>query len=193
MKSRWLCFWTWSGPPDCTLNKYPIHRRKCVRCVGSVINKQRPASVETSEVTHNGGPRGRYTKSNRCLINRYNVGPKSFGWFQDFVCSQWCWNKSSLCLSDKVSVTTGSKLFANKYLILTPWVILISSHQIIHKCKVSLEMWLNFEDLKFLHCWPREKGEKPKESLPKLCLKPKMCVGGYSTAVISVTRSVHFM
>lgn len=29
-------------------------------------------------------------------------------------------NQPSLCMSDKVSVTTGSKLFANKYLILTP-------------------------------------------------------------------------
>lgn len=57
------------------------------------------------------------------------------------------------------------------------------------------EMWprVNFLGLKIPSVLTVRKGEKPKESLPKLCLTPEMCIDGYSKGVISVTQSVDFM
>ncbi len=50
-------------------------------------------------------------------------------------------------------------------------------------------MWpdANFRGLEIPAVLTERKGEQAKESLPKLCLIPKMCIDGYSKVVISVT------
>lgn len=71
------------------------------------------------------------------MFERINQQNECAGMTQTEVMVPEPWFQRLSLYLNTVSVATGNKVFANNYLILPPWVILISSGQIVHKSRFA--------------------------------------------------------
>lgn len=111
---------------------------------------------------------GRHAKTNKwCLeyIYRWYFGP-----------NRACRNPGveQKQLSPRLTEQEETKYLLTKYLVLTLWVTLVSSRQIIHKSRLSEfhsrgEMWPKSPGLKILSLLTKRKRETPTEFLHELC------------------------
>lgn len=192
MRSRWLRFWKVSGTPDSNLNKYRFHGGNASGVWGqSYINRGRPFRRWLKRCLWEGEMR-KIHKALQVLFGSINLSNKSCRtpssqtelMVKNRVWSLTCWD-AVLCYSTEVGITTGKELFANKYLILTLWVIHMSSGQTIHRShsfKVSLVQrkrgtFANFLGLKNSFCVDlKEKEGKTKGIFTRVSYQTKnMC------------------